>query len=581
MPEFDNWDKDTRPLLYGNSDWNPLLDHGILSPVDWIIYLSGSQYRGVNGTTKKLTYSGSSYATVRNSVTGSLTGTVFDRVANTLEGYSSGVQQTRINLTGSFITGDMNFTNITASRITGSTLVSGSTIKGAEAVIHGPTSLSGSLHVTGSTEFDQTAGQLKSGSWYGGQQTANYIVWSGSGLYWAKDSSTGKIYTSGSDAATVIQAANDNLLRLGTIGGGVIQCKIPSNVESFYSIDNQINLGTGSPGMGRFKPLIFDGGGAMFQYTSGSGACFRVTTTDAGHQNSRIRNLHIRSLDRTADRVAIKIEPTTGRWFGLKNITIEGFKVGVYIDSCNTIWGEKLAVHNCGAALKIERTNGSSVNAVYLDYIKVAACNVGLEYATGSVFSMRNSLFESNTGSILIRQGYAMEFDNLYMEGNVDYDFMFTGSEFHEISIKNSRITSYGVTNAIYARNVNRLTLENIYFTNGYGTSMFDVDDSVYATLRNVDIRGLTGASLGAGNNFIWRGQGFENNGTTTLTAQSGSVAHSLVGTPQYVQLTPSGSASTLYMGGLGWYPSGSTGIWIVQTGSGTVPVNWRVEYKP
>jgi len=69
-----------------------------------------------------------------------------------------------------------------------------------------------------------------------------------------------------------------------------------------------------------------------------------------------------------------------------------------------------------------------------------------------------------------------------------------------------------------------------------------------------------------------------ENSGFVTIAAQSGSFPHGLVATPTKVLLTPSGSAGSMYLGALGWYPSGSAGVWIVQTGSGTVPVNWMAE---
>jgi hypothetical protein len=77
------------------------------------------------------------------------------------------------------------------------------------------------------------------------------------------------------------------------------------------------------------------------------------------------------------------------------------------------------------------------------------------------------------------------------------------------------------------------------------------------------------------------RGCVTENSGTTTLTAQSGSVVHGLAGTPIYVWLTTTGSSTVFYKGALQWYPSGSLGFWIEQTGSGIVPVNWKAEYVP
>ena len=85
--------------------------------------------------------------------------------------------------------------------------------------------------------------------------------------------------------------------------------------------------------------------------------------------------------------------------------------------------------------------------------------------------------------------------------------------------------------------------------------------------------------NTGTGNVFK-RNIGYvtENGGIATISAQSGSVAHGLSASGSNVTLTASGSASNLYMGALSWYPSGSAGFWIVQTGSGTVAVNWKAE---
>ncbi len=86
----------------------------------------------------------------------------------------------------------------------------------------------------------------------------------------------------------------------------------------------------------------------------------------------------------------------------------------------------------------------------------------------------------------------------------------------------------------------------------------------------NVTIQGeISGSSLRISN---------IRKGITTITAQSGSFVHGLSASPSVVFLTASGSAATMYMGALGWYPSGSLGIWVYQTGSGTVAVNWHAE---
>jgi len=66
-----------------------------------------------------------------------------------------------------------------------------------------------------------------------------------------------------------------------------------------------------------------------------------------------------------------------------------------------------------------------------------------------------------------------------------------------------------------------------------------------------------------------------ENRGYNTITTGSGSLTHGLDSTPTYIQVNPSGSS---YMGQLVAYPSGSAGIWVVQTGSGTVNFYWEAE---
>ena len=71
--------------------------------------------------------------------------------------------------------------------------------------------------------------------------------------------------------------------------------------------------------------------------------------------------------------------------------------------------------------------------------------------------------------------------------------------------------------------------------------------------------------------------------GTFNLTAQSGSIPHGLTAAPAQVFLSVSGSttggtSATWYLGGLLWFLSGSTGFWVVQTGSGTLGVNWEAK---
>lgn len=66
--------------------------------------------------------------------------------------------------------------------------------------------------------------------------------------------------------------------------------------------------------------------------------------------------------------------------------------------------------------------------------------------------------------------------------------------------------------------------------------------------------------------------------GYVTFTGTSGSFAHSLSSTPSKVLITASGSPAANYLGAFSWYASGSTGIWVVQTGSGQIAFNYRAE---
>ncbi len=103
------------------------------------------------------------------------------------------------------------------------------------------------------------------------------------------------------------------------------------------------------------------------------------------------------------------------------------------------------------------------------------------------------------------------------------------------------------------------------------GTALLDIRNGNIVTVGSLTVSGsVSGSSLLISS---------IKNGTLVLTATSGSTPHGLSGTPKWVFLTNSGSTSSnTYLGSLGWYPSGSTGIWILQTGSGTVAVNWRAE---
>ena len=75
-------------LTLSGSDFNNVRLYG---PSKYIIFLENGLYyayaQDISGTDS----SGSAYATIKNTVTGSLTGIVFDLILNTIEGYDSGI----------------------------------------------------------------------------------------------------------------------------------------------------------------------------------------------------------------------------------------------------------------------------------------------------------------------------------------------------------------------------------------------------------------------------------------------------------------------------------------------------------
>ncbi len=81
------------------------------------------------------------------------------------------------------------------------------------------------------------------------------------------------------------------------------------------------------------------------------------------------------------------------------------------------------------------------------------------------------------------------------------------------------------------------------------------------------------GGYIKYGDNFGWTRT--NNSGYQSISATSGSFAHGLLLTPNNIYVTPSGST---YKGSLQAWPSGSAGIWVQQTGSGTVNFYWKAE---
>ncbi len=227
----------TTPPRITDIEWNALIEHGLTKAVDDILYLTGSTYNVVDKY-GKLVYSGSNYATVKNQLTGSLSGIITDLVEGTMEGYSNGSLGLTIDFTGS-ISGNViatgssfSITNLIATNVTGSNIVSGSSILGQTGTI----TFVNSNSVTGSN--------IVSGSYivssHGTTRCASYIIYSGSGIFWAENGRTGNIDYSGSDSTFVVQSA----ITASSSGSKIFF------LSAIYPITGSINVN---------KPLILEG----------------------------------------------------------------------------------------------------------------------------------------------------------------------------------------------------------------------------------------------------------------------------------------------------------------------------------
>ncbi len=435
------------------------------------------------------------------------------------------------NISGSNIYGaNATITNINATNITGS-IISGSTIKGTTQIIHGPTTLSGSLYVTGSTEFDQTIGQLKSGSYYGGAETASYIIWSGSGQYWVKNGSTGLIFTSGSDAAIVIQAAINAL----TYGGKIFF------KQGLYNIANTTLT------VPYNKSIEIVGEGSVPNYpTYANPECVYISYTGTGY-----------AID------------TSGTGQEVADIVIR--QIAIQLNSDHYSGGIHLVDFNSGRLEYVKVIGGwqtlpSTSKGFYIEGVTpniitfefccaLGPLEYGFYFATDHLhfyncFSLQNEYgFYGTEGK---GQG------NIYVDCNAEIS-TYRG---FRLWCYNTLIAPYieGITDAtgigIELKGGYSYVVNNPYFTDMVGGSQKMVWD--------------TGAKVKVlGTNFLT-----ENKGYTSIYDSSGSFAHGLAIVPSFVSLSVSGSIPLE----TSWYLSGSAGVWVYHNGTPPVGIYWKAE---
>ena len=206
----------------------------------------------------------------------------------------------------------------------------------------------------------------------------------------------------------------------------------------------------------------------------------------------------------------------------------------------------------------------SSSGAVYIK------SGSGVVYTSGSYQTLKNTLTGSLSGTVYDALLTTIEG---YSSGILQSQICLTGS----LTLSGSNILGKNMTvtyisgslisgSSIYASHISGSSISGSTITGSNVYSNYISGSTITGSFITGDyISGssMSGSSIGTSGKLILVG------------SMSGSTPHNLGAAATYVHLTATGSSVGAYQGALTWYPSGSTGIWIMQTGSGTVAVSW------
>ena len=538
------------------------------------------------------------------------------------------------NISGSTFQGTL----VTGIAGSGSTLLVGNVyLTGSGAV--SLTQTGQSIYISGSTGTGSGAG---SGTGSLGPYTYIIYSGSASGGPYFAEDDKGSVVYSGSNATTVIQNTVNNLSSGGNIFIKAGDYAIPSTVAiwrdkinllgegrltRFYLTSGRaanthiLSIGSGSLTNWdvQIKNLCLDGNrsaghlGAMMGITTYGGRIwidnvYIINVTGSGINPAWTDDIWITNSYFSNCLEGIWIDIGTRRAKVLNNEILGCDNIGFVYICNNTPAGP---THNVGSLSGEIEIRGNTIHDNYVQGI----------YARWGV---RNSIFAENVVYSNGSHGIQLESDvgkenwmNL-ISNNIIFNNtgsgIFLGSNQNDLTVIGNIVYNNTSTDksGIYigGTNLTRIGIfDNTVFNNNYGVRInatyVDVkNNKIYETgagasrtqlwgiiedgsanycnyIDNYLNNNINGAIQFVGaNDIIKRNIGYttENAGTATISAQSGSFAHGLSASVNNVTLTASGSATNLYMGALSWYPSGSAGFWIVQTGSGTVAVNWKAE---
>ncbi len=446
------------------------------------------------------------------------------------------------SITGSFsvIGGD---TSLSGSLLVGNTTITGSL--GVNSVT-GSLYVTGSLLLSGSSEFTQTTGVLKGGTWYGGEETASYIIFSGSSQYYVKNGSTGKIDYSGSDACTIIQAAISAL----TSGGKIfVKRGVYGNDGEYIALKNHIHLyGEGST----FEPF---GSYSIVTppYMPPTRFKFRVSMSNvigAGVHNIGIVPDAFRAGEAAIAGYSI-------HYCIFERVSIAGFATGIEISTLDEVNSYSSLnqilypiIFNAVDGIKLTK-NGAGYKAEVTQIIGGGIYGKSIGEPTARGINITDGDFTTIMGTILVNCTTGIQISDSYNQViSPHFESVVTGILLDQTVEANQFISLIGMGRGGVVTN----------WINDHGTIYNEL--GIY--LKNM------GKVLATKDTQLL----YENSGTATISAPSGSLAHGLVSAPTIVNLTVSGSIPAQ----VSWTSSGSAGIWVYHTAGGDLPISWKAE---
>ena len=427
---------------------------------------------------------------------------------------------------------------------------------------------------------------------------ASFIVYSGSGLYWALNGSTGKIDYSGSNASTVISGSlsaltsgrtwkekitlkgdfsfTDELLLPSYTILDLTQAKLTlANATNKHLLRNS-DSANGNTAIDLIGGIL-NGNGANQSVANGLIEFYKSTAIRLIDMIVYDGYFHNITFTNQCSKCSVVNVESYGA--GVTGLSGDGLTIAGSTDSGTEPHDIQVLggfYHNCTSygigIVRVDATYVIPYNITLLGAHCYSNTSYGIEER--GRWNKIIGCHAYNNGKHGINMGNPPDIV-------VTYDEVIGNTLYNNASVTAGYSGLYAHSNySQFKDNIAFDTRPGVDRTQAYG--MYINYDQYNEIIGNIGNNNLTAEFFipAIVTNIVKNNLGYktENFGTSNITTTSGSIVHGLAVTPTIVNITASGSASTMYMGSFGWYPSGSAGIWVIQTGSGTVGFNWKAE---